>query len=118
MKNFYPIPKVIKELMDTGSLKQLDSYLNPGIAGAVFHNYSMKFLKVLSEIGVFTFKELETAYNLCKEKKLSSSKRQRDVVQGHYTYYMKELESAEKRFNSLNEEQQKVAIDKHYIIEE
>lgn len=102
--------------MESGSLIQLDSYLNPGIAGVVFHNYSMQFLKVLKEINIFTFNELKQAFDKVKEKKLSASKRQRDVVQGHYTYYMNELKRAEERFATITDQQREDAEKDGYLI--
>lgn len=102
--------------MESGTLIELDKYLNPGVAGVVFHNYSIRFLKVLKEINILTFNELKSAFELVQVRKLPASKRQRDVVQGHYTYYMNELKRAEERFGKLTDQQRQDAEKEDYLI--
>lgn len=117
-KTYYPIPSEIENLMESGSLEQLDSYINPGFAGSAFHHYSKKFLKVLAEIKIFTFKELKDAYDKCKNKKLSASARQRTVVMGHYGYYITELSQSKAMWDLLTESEKAEATKlKYHVIE-
>lgn len=106
MKEYIPIPSEIRRLMRDPDveLMTLDSYINSGTSGRMFHSYSAQFIKRLKGVGINNFIRLKEEFEKCQNKSSNLSSSLRTIVQGHYTFFMDGLKSAEEKFNAAPDE--------------
>lgn len=119
MKVLHPVPSQVRSLMTDPNvdLDSLDRYLNPGKEGEIFHGYSAKIIKKLNSAGIKSFIDLKNEFELIQEKQSKLNASLRVLVQGHYTFYVNEFESALNYYESLTQEQRESIVDNYYIEE-
>ena len=92
MKKYYPIAKVIKDLMSENTLVELSEYLNAG--DKVFQKNELNFIKRLNRNKIINFEDLHNEYQLVLAKSSKQSKMIRDIVLGQYKFYQSRYEEA------------------------
>lgn len=114
METFNPIPSVIEDIMENGTLRDLGKYVNPGFYGAALYQYQCNFFKILEKHHIDTYSKLKAEYDKIRDKKSNLSSNDRAVVGMMLAVFDKELSDAKTLWNTLSENSKKLAIEIGY----